>query len=181
VIILSLERSCISLRKLGLFFTSSFSQMLVVAFLKEVLNDTSCSKHANSVSGHVAFHLLAVVILRDCVSAARGSWFLALLRRLHPISTSILICNTYLGGYHSLRQMSYGFIVFAFSYNAYVLFLSKECAPKVQNAIFTACFCILITCVAFSLPPDNIYSRIRQLLMYPALIHFLYAALIHLF
>jgi hypothetical protein len=99
LLVLLWDRSYRSLQALGCSITSSFSLLVVVVVLKEALRDTSCSNHANSVSGHAAVHFFALMSLRDCLSNASSSHWLATLRRIHPIAMSIVLTNTYVGGY----------------------------------------------------------------------------------
>ena len=66
------HRSVRSLQALGCSITSSFTLIVLVVALKELLRDSNCSRHANSVSGHVAFHLFANVL--SCLDSCTRLW-----------------------------------------------------------------------------------------------------------
>jgi len=177
--ILCLDRSYRALQALGCSITWIFTQWIVVLLLKELLNDNSCSRHANSVSGHVAFYLFVLMSLRDCAGEARSSyrsWWNKLLR-LQLILTCMLLCNTYMGGYHSLRQMMLGFIVFALSFCVYASASGWMRARPLRCAIVSACAFALAAGVAFFIPHEHIFPRLQQFFMYITLssTHFLRA------
>jgi hypothetical protein len=167
--ILLSDRSYRGLQALGCCITSSFTLLVTVVALKEALNDPTCSRHPNSVSGHVAFHLFALASLRDCVSVARGSSLLGTLRQLHPIATCVLLCNTYLGGYHSLLQMLLGVAVFALFYLLHALASPWARASPLRCALASATAFTFTIGLALSLPHERIPSRLWLLLVYFAL------------
>ena len=167
LIILLVDRSYRALQALGCSITSSFTLLVVVVVLKEALRDSNCSRHPNSVSGHVAFHLYALMSLRECIKVARGSSLLGILRRLHPIASCLLICNTYLGGFHSLLQMLLGFIVFASFFSISLLSSAWTRSGPLRCAIASVIIFAIFICVAISLPYERLPSRLR--------LHFLYS------
>eukprot|EP00667_Euglena_gracilis_P016238 EG_transcript_16973 len=95
-----------------LWYYASFA---VVKVLKHVLDDRSCSKHANSVSGHAnlfAFLFLSLPALRYMRPPPLPSgrqelrWLLCYL--LLVALGVWQLWRTYFWGYHSLRQLVYG-------------------------------------------------------------------------
>lgn len=165
LLVLLCDRSYRSLQALGCSITSSFSLLVVVVVLKEALRDNSCSKHANSVSGHAAVHFFALMSLRDCISNARSSYWLITLRWLHPIAMSIVLTNTYVGGYHSLRQLLLGFILSSLFIVVYFASSGWMRACTLRCAIVSAFTFAAVTSVAMSLPHEQIPLRLRHLFM----------------
>jgi hypothetical protein len=171
--VLCIDRSHRALQALGCGITWSFTQWIVVLVLKQLLHDTACSRHANSVSGHVAFYLFVLMALRDCASEARGScrsWWPVLLR-LQLVLTCMLLCNTYMGGFHSLRQMLFGYILFALSFALYAPASSWMRARPLRCTIASACAFAVVAGVAVSIPDEDILPRMRRFFVYPAPAH----------
>jgi hypothetical protein len=86
---------------------------LVVFYLKVRLHDNLCAKGPNSVSGHTFYHIFFFVMW---LSDFRGSTeeprllqkaLFGLVESLHFLSFFLV----YLGGYHTFRQIIYGFII----------------------------------------------------------------------
>ncbi|KAG9393546.1 hypothetical protein J8273_5033 [Carpediemonas membranifera] len=96
-----------------------------VTFGKEAIGDYACSSHPNSISGHVAFY--STVIALFAVMAVPGSanlpykwqttrrvlfhaaWVAVFMLPLVGLALLVL-AETYLGGYHTPRQMVFGFL-----------------------------------------------------------------------
>jgi hypothetical protein len=96
--------------------------------LKGFMGDLTCNVHANSISGHYLFHLycgLALLHLHASQTHATQCSLLssAFYQRLfrsnvnklfmfvltcYALISAIILMNTYLHGYHSLRQILYG-------------------------------------------------------------------------
>jgi hypothetical protein len=169
LLVLLCDRSYRSLQALGCSITSSFSLLVVVVVLKEALRDTSCSNHANSVSGHAAVHFFALISLRDCLSNTCSSHWHTALRRLHPIVMSIVLTNTYVGGYHSLRQLLLGFILSSLFIVVYLASSSWMRAHTLRCTIVSALTFAAVTSVAMTLPHEQIPLRLRHLFMYAVL------------
>jgi hypothetical protein len=86
------------------------STLNIVEGLKFFISDTTCNKHANSVSGHsnffLFFNLASWQIFEDEVFARRKEHKIA---KYLALTISIFcLGETLLLGYHSTRQMLYG-------------------------------------------------------------------------
>jgi hypothetical protein len=118
------------------------------------------------VSGHAVVHFFALMSLRDCISNARSSHWLITLRRLHPIAMSIVLTNTYVGGYHSLCQLLLGFILSSLFIVVYFASSGWMRACTLRCAIVFAFTFAAVTSVAMSLPHEQqIPLRLRHLFM----------------
>ncbi len=188
------DRSSRSIQALGCSMTASLTLLVAVTALKEILRDTTCSHHANSVSGHVAFHVFAVLALRDCVVVGRRGALITTLQRLHPLAALAVLCNTYIGGceaafhlhslhsdtvcntstrYHSLRQMLLGLLLSSLFFALYALSSIWMRAEPLRCALASASAFVIVIGIAVSLPNDHIPVRLGQLLMYANTIHLL--------
>merc|ERR1711879_1113371 len=102
--------------------------------LKTLINDCNCNVHANSVSGHFAFFtfymlahpLLAAYLPRPHTSSYSGwIWLFVPAYIIFFVGASITLSNTYLGGYHSLRQVIYGSMFSAAAFHLFCLLLAN--------------------------------------------------------
>lgn len=123
----------------------------MVTFLKLVLDDKTCNKHANSVSGHYNFFIftgLAVPVLYWIIEASttkpkvneklnskwvvhqllksvtRQNMIWAVFYVLYLCFGLLVLSNTYVKGYHSMRQIIYGitFSLLSFWFYHYTLY-----------------------------------------------------------
>jgi len=106
------------------FFFASFAGLLLylvmyalLAGLKELLRDTTCSAHGNSVSGHYSAHIYFIFTLFylqnfTSLKLKTGRTILqtvaVILYLLVVLLSAVTLVNTVMGGFHSLRQVYYG-------------------------------------------------------------------------
>ncbi|KAL0480292.1 hypothetical protein AKO1_007062 [Acrasis kona] len=97
----------------------------VVAFLKLFLNDATCNRHANSVSGHFnmyIFALLSLSCLNSRLMTRDTKWtygFKILFNVLYvafAVTSGFTLYETVFLGYHSVRQSLYGITIGALSH-----------------------------------------------------------------
>ena len=130
---------------LGLFLSGFYLTMAA----KVILNDTTCNDRPNSVSSHTFFSIFFFLIwntnyLMKHKKQSKTHLILMIITDLSLILTTI---HTYLGGFHSLRQMFYGFLFAIFYYFLYLL-ISKIFSKK-NRLIFT--FLISIISIIYSI------------------------------
>lgn len=104
-----------------------YCSWILVAILKQIINDTSCGRHPNSVSGHYnffTFAILSVLFLKlkfDSEQSEEGnrsgrradrvtlmSAVFGIFYVLFIAGSMLSLWDTYFLGYHSLRQVVYG-------------------------------------------------------------------------
>ncbi|KAI5514021.1 hypothetical protein TVAGG3_0773950 [Trichomonas vaginalis G3] len=86
------------------------SGSMIVFALKSLLNDRTCSLKPNSVSGHTFYNIFFIiaswVLFRSDKEQKPFYLFILLLALNFSLCANIVV--TYVGGYHSIRQMLYG-------------------------------------------------------------------------
>lgn len=86
--------------------------MMVIAILKEIINDRTCSDKPNSPSGHTYYHVFIVIMFltrffhKNKYRSLMSKLAMAVFLGLHGYNQTI----TYIGAYHSMRQILYGAI-----------------------------------------------------------------------
>ncbi|OHT07687.1 hypothetical protein TRFO_24025 [Tritrichomonas foetus] len=115
-----------------------FSFAFLAYFLKDYLNDTTCQGRPNSVSGHTFYHVFYFTdrLVTFYSSGKRKSLFHSFYFFINQILHFVNLSITYLGGYHTPRQMLYGAIVGV--HVTILYFLLKQRASKKANLIFYA-------------------------------------------
>ena len=75
------------------------------------------------------------------------------------------MCNTYIGGFHSLRQMLLGFLLFALVYSVYVLSSNLIRASPLRCTLASAATFVVVAGAAAGLPHEFIATRLFRLFM----------------
>ena len=123
---------------LGLFISGFFVTMSG----KVILGDDTCSDRPNSVSSHTFFSIFFLLIwnhnfLMKHKKQSSNHFLLLLLTDVSLIATTL---HTYFGGFHTLRQMYYGFLVAAAYYLIYII-ISKILSKR-NRLVFTICLAL---------------------------------------
>ena len=144
---------------LSVFLYASSNVMLEA--LKSFLGDSTCSHHPNSISGHASFFLYYSMILfyfRDIIIGSISSPSVELIRPSWLFSVGNLavflfwvfagstLVSTLRGGYHSFRQMLYGFVWGSFSFYCILLGYRKASHPLF---VWLSGLFLLLICAAF--------------------------------
>lgn len=96
-----------------IFFSSYFSFAFLAYYIKDVLGDTTCNGRPNSLSGHTFYNVFFFTsFLTNYFSLGKNK---SIFHRLWLFIVEVLllvnISLTYLGGYHTPRQMVYGAVM----------------------------------------------------------------------
>ncbi|KAJ9473610.1 hypothetical protein DIPPA_22192 [Diplonema papillatum] len=127
---------------------------LVVVALKQLLGDSLCNIHANSVSGHAHFYLFFAVALPSpaLTAAVAGRAVARLWVAFYALYLLALLSQGYRTvafGFHSPRQFLYGALSAALSSVAWQLvgparWFSRQLLLGLAVPVFAACWCLAV-------------------------------------
>jgi uncharacterized membrane protein len=167
--LLALIRQIVCSDKLHALYSSLYSVAWYAATncllecAKELIRDSSCSTHSNSVSGHASFmtfYALTALLWTESVGARRRSVWRSI--ALYVCLTAVFVCaaltlsSTWHGGFHSARQMMLGALFGATSHLIVAWLLALASSRPMAAAA------ALVVVLASSLYAATIYTAQRH-------------------
>jgi hypothetical protein len=145
---------------------------LVTFWLKAVINDTRCSQIPNSVSGHTFYNTfyftmwMAQYLMSGKYKSTFHRLFFFSAEALHLINQAF----SYLGGWHTPRQIIYGALV---TVGASLLFLAFRHVHYIYSFIFLgSLMAAMIGVTHFAMPrPPSFGIYAPALLCYPFMVY----------